>query len=149
MHALCSHFFLKCHQFFIVFFKSNFSDKPAGGSHNKAHTTWGRILSLWQLKKELLDTNPPLQTLFMLYIFWHSDQLIIAANWHLTMSMIFAALFVTAVKLFQIYRPFPQAGGVCSPTSCSSTLISVLANKGVLNKTPRRCKVTWFWGIRF
>lgn len=37
------------HSFFF-FFKSNLSDKPTGGSHDKVHASWWRISTLWQLK---------------------------------------------------------------------------------------------------
>lgn len=52
-------FFFKCHQFFIVSFKSNLSDKPARGRQNRVNTSGWWILTLWQrtLKTENIIAN--------------------------------------------------------------------------------------------
>lgn len=59
VHALCIFFFFKCHQFFIVSFKSNLSDKPARGRQNRVNTSGWWILTLWQrtLKTENIIAN--------------------------------------------------------------------------------------------
>lgn len=52
-------FCFKCHQFFIVSFKSNLSDKPARGRQNRVNTSGWWILTLWQrtLKTENIIAN--------------------------------------------------------------------------------------------
>lgn len=47
-------FVFKCHQFFIVFSKSNFGDKPTAGSRNKVHTSRGRIFNSLTVKERTL-----------------------------------------------------------------------------------------------